>query len=70
MGGEETVVGVGGSGDEGGCRCRGNDRAHGGGDSVTSLRESGWGGHGGGMRGSLGISWNGRVEPGWDQRLH
>ena len=68
-GGDEMVVGVGGRGDEGGCQHRGSDRAQGGGDSVTSLRESGQGGWGGGICGLLGISWNGRVEPGWDQRL-
>ena len=54
---------MGGSGDEGSCQHGGRDHACGGGDSMTSLRESGQGGHGGGMRGSLGRSWNRRVEP-------
>jgi len=56
MGVSETVVRVGGSKEVGGCRHRGSDHTCGGGDSMTSSRESGQGGCGGGMHGSLGTS--------------
>ena len=70
MGVDTTVVGVGGSGDVGGCCHRGSNHACGGRDNMSNSRESGWGGCGGGACGLFGIVWNGRVEPGRDQQLH